>query len=113
MKKLTALVLTLTMLLSMLVLPMGVTATEMTEAERQEILSAPYYQYVDLSSSANADLFASFEEAGTYARFNKSAAVQAQLKTRHTLLQKRLRENQKKLLFTIGYQSAQILHILM
>ncbi len=74
MKKLTAIVLTLTMLLSMLVLPMGVTATEITEAERQELLSAPYYQYVDLSSSANADLFASFEEAGTYARFNKSAS---------------------------------------
>ncbi|MBO5099500.1 MAG: hypothetical protein J6C16_04965, partial [Clostridia bacterium] len=74
MKKLTAIVLTLTMLLSMLVLPMGVTATEITEAERQEILSAPYYRYVDLSSSANADLFASFEEAGTYARFNNSAS---------------------------------------
>lgn len=54
MKKLTAIVLTLTMLLSMLVLPMGVTATEMTEAERQEMLNAVNVEYLDITAIENA-----------------------------------------------------------
>ena len=74
MKKLTALILTLSMLLSMVVLPMGASAAEITEAERLAILSAADLQYVDLSSVANADIFASFEDVGTYSRFNKSAS---------------------------------------
>ena len=74
MKKLTALILTLSMLLSMLVLPMGATATEITEAERKTILSTPDYQYVDFSDVAEADLFAAFSDLGKYAPFQNPAS---------------------------------------
>ena len=71
MKKLTALVLTLSMLLSMLVMPIGATATEISEAERQEFLNAKSYDYLEFEK--NRDVFAMWQEAADYGRFNQSA----------------------------------------
>ena len=70
MKKLTALILTLSMLLSMLVLPMGAAAAEITEAERKALLAEKDYTYIDIMP--NVDMFASASVIRDYATFNKA-----------------------------------------
>ena len=70
MKKLTALILTLSMLLSMFAIPMGASAAEITEAERETILNAKPYEYVDFAK--NRDYFALYQEAADYGKFNKA-----------------------------------------
>lgn len=74
MKKLLSVILAFTMICSCCVMPISASAETITEAERQEILNTPDFQYVDLSAVATADVFASYEDAGTYSRFNKSGS---------------------------------------
>lgn len=68
MKKLIALILTLSMLLSMVV----VSAATVSEAERQEILNAKQNSFVSLAPNANVDVYASIATIADYGRFNKS-----------------------------------------
>ena len=72
MKKLTALILTLSMLLSMFAIPMG--ASAMTEDERKELLTATQSQYLDITKIDNAHVRGGY---GYVAQnlFNKTFAV--------------------------------------
>ena len=70
MKKLTALILTLSMLLSMVVLPMGASAAEITEPERKALLAEPQRVYLDINP--NNDGYASAHTIRDYATFNSA-----------------------------------------
>lgn len=68
MKKIISLILTVAMLLSITTFVAPVSA----EQTREEFLNTPTYNYVDLSSKADVDAYASYADITDYAKFNKS-----------------------------------------